>query len=845
MKVSFEEEKAAIENCENQVLTDIDEIQSFGYLLALNADTKKITHASENCVEWFKKPLDKILNAELKDLFPRELVHSCKNTMGHSTITTQREQVGRVISDNAICDVFMHLKGDYYIFELQPASLQSVSGIRMLSNIQRILERIDKHKTLQELLENCVEELRHISGFHRVKAYKFLPDGSGEVVAESLEFGVDSFLGLRFPAFDIPKAARKLYSSTPIRIIPSVSEKQVKLVSFEKKSSLDLSLALFRGVVPVHQMYLENMGVKGSLSLPIVIDGEMWGLFAFHHMEERMLESEILSGLEILGNAIAGLISTILKKFHLKNIKNSSLVINSLFVSDDSHLGFTTYWNEVKNRLMHLINCNGVALLTSGGYNTFRDCLSEESSRKLINSLVGSFDNNDPDPIAINSIYEYDKSIISDTIAGVMIIPNSIYKNMYLLFFRKESAETVTWAGNPEKDVEIEENGFRLNPRGSFNSYKDSTKNKSDIFDEGDISIGRAIIESTDMILSTLNKQSENRKRLGLIIRELNHRVRNTLALVSSIISQSHDTNHSLEEYLRLLENRIQSLSEAQLLLTENEWKPIKIQKLLDRLVSMYSNFVDRWNIVQETEFIVPPNLVSLLSLVIHELTSNAIKYGAFSNSEGKVNLKYYEFEKNLIIEWKEENGPPVKKPTRHGFGTDLINEALVYEFDAKCETHFLPKGFEAKFTIPIELITVHYTYNDKLVNKKDLDFEHKSTVNKVFVLEDDYMISKELIRTLKELKVTEIKSSSSLEGGLATINAFDFDFAVLDVNIRGLKSIDVAQKIEEKGIPYIFATGYGSKDQDLKDFNPLTILTKPIKKGDLKQIFQKLKKKS
>lgn len=471
-----------------------------------------------------------------------EIIHQCNNALSHSTISTQREYVGRIQKEKAYCEVFAHLKQKRFILELQPEYQAEPLNIRLLDRVQNVLNRLRRYKDVQSLMNQSVEELRFISGFQRVKAYKFLSDGAGEIIAESREEKVDSFLGLRFPAFDIPNSARKLYTTTPIRILPSIDADQVSIISKDSKpEDLDLSLALLRGVVSVHSMYLKNMGVKATLSLPIVLDGKMWGLFAFHHEDERMLSSEILSSLEILGSTIAMTLGAIIQETKLASIKECTRVASILFVADESPIGFSAYWDTARSELATLINSQGVSIVSHDRVLKYGSCPSTDTIRLLAKYLQKDFTSaeNLSKPIALDSISIKYPDLDCEEIAGVLAIPNPASPFTFLFYFRKATNKTVRWAGNPKKDIEKVYSGMRLNPRASFAEYINSKQEQSDRFTDEEITIAEDLKEALSKVTANSAIQSEHRKRLGLVIRELNHRVRNTLALVSSIVTRT------------------------------------------------------------------------------------------------------------------------------------------------------------------------------------------------------------------------------------------------------------------------------------------------------------------
>ncbi len=149
------------------------------------------------------------------------------------------------------------------------------------------LKKVKADEERSEYLHNAADAIRDLTGFDRVMVYQFHHDDSGEVMAESLNEGADSFMGLRFPASDIPKQARELYLRSVLRIIADVDAQPVNIYPARSIDGqiLDLSLSMVRSVSPMHIEYLKNMGIKASIS--IIIDGKLWCLFACHHMSPR------------------------------------------------------------------------------------------------------------------------------------------------------------------------------------------------------------------------------------------------------------------------------------------------------------------------------------------------------------------------------------------------------------------------------------------------------------------------------------------------------------------------------------------------------------------------------
>lgn len=587
------------------------------------------------------------------------------------------------------------------------------------------------------------------------------------------------------------------------------------------------------------------------MSLPIIVDGEMWGLFAFHHMQEKMLNSNALSSVEILGGSISMLLTNLLQRKRIKSMEHCSSLVSRLFVPDDSVLGFTTYWETASSDFATLIDCDGVALLSLNRYDAYGDSLDKDS----VNALADYFDKhcereqqNKRHPsdklenseanaiIALDCLQESLPHLDCGDVAGVLAIRNPVVTCRYLFFFRKSASSAVRWAGKPHKSVESVGSELRLSPRASFQEYIDSNTQRSDPFGADDLMVADSLKIALSRTMSNMTTHAKHRERLGLMVRELNHRVRNILALVGSIVSQSKNSCHDLEDFVHALEHRIQALSETHKLLTEFDWAPIHIKLLFERALLPYHHFLETRIKMQGDDVSLPPELASLFALVIHEMASNASKYGALSNDKGIITLTWYLTDEDLAVSWQEQNGPTVQEPARQGFGTSLIKEALGYEFDAECQLHFAPSGVEAHFNIPHAVSKIDYQKTAKYLALE----RAKPKAFKALILEDDYVISKEVTQMMKNLGATTVDACPTIHRALECIEHGEYDFALLDANIRGEYSGVVADKLEAIALPFAFATGYGSKNQQLRSKKCIDVLTKPITEVLLMDVLKK-----
>lgn len=187
-------------------------------------------------------------------------------------------------------DMLAHVSGGRVLIEIEPALADRPSASRLFARMRGAANRMRGSADAAAAYAAAAIEIREITGFDRVLVYRFLPDDSGDVVAESRDARMDSFLGARFPASDVPRQARALYLRNVIRVIPDAHYVPANLEGIA--TDLDMSDCALRSVSPVHLQYMANMGVRASMSVSLIRDGELWGLIACHHATPHLVPFE-------------------------------------------------------------------------------------------------------------------------------------------------------------------------------------------------------------------------------------------------------------------------------------------------------------------------------------------------------------------------------------------------------------------------------------------------------------------------------------------------------------------------------------------------------------------------
>jgi two-component sensor histidine kinase len=188
-----------------------------------------------------------------------------------------------------------------------------------------------------------------------------------------------------------------------------------------------------------------------------------------------------------------------------------------------------------------------------------------------------------------------------------------------------------------------------------------------------------------------------------MLVAELNHRVKNILAIVQSVAWQTLSANHSPAEFKQAFDGRLRALSLAHDILNQGRWGQVEFEQLVERSLGPYYG-ADRGPQVEwsGSRLLLPPNMVVPLSMVLHELSTNAAKYGAFSVENGRVRIAWRTEGGKVRFTWIETNGPPVNSEIKAGFGSKLISRVVAYDLAGTADLDFAREGFRCTLTFPL-----------------------------------------------------------------------------------------------------------------------------------------------
>lgn len=837
-------------SCDAEPIHLLGRVQKFGYLLAVDNEWI-ISWASENIHEISTETAVNLLGQSAEVMLTRDAIHAIRNRLQFLRPRRGVEVVYgiQLKTTDRLLDVSVHISGGHIVMEFEPADALA-SMPNDIANVRTAIDQISDLPSMAAVYKQTVRFVRMVLGFDRVMLYQFQHDGSGEVLAEAVKHGKEPFLGLRYPATDIPKQARALYVENPIRLIADVSDYGVPIVGNAADTFagvLDLSGSRLRSVSPIHLEYLRNMGVASSMSISIIVNGELWGLIACHHdLPHRPAMSQRNSAL-LFGQMLSLIIQ--MRESAEEKASDSQVLDVTTKISREVAAGAAVF--DV------LVSAAGgfMEFLKADGYAVVREqavVVHGFAPREAEIMRIGTLLNGLPEKKVFHTdhlvSFMPEAGAFADVASGVLAIPLSQSPRDYVLFFRREQARLVKWAGNPEKVVTPGPDGARLTPRKSFDAWQETVLCRSVPWTPRDVRIATQLRIMLLEIVLSLTEEAGREKRVAaerqeLLIAELNHRVRNILGLVRGLISQTNSGGDTTTEFVRKLDSRVQSLARAHDHITRQNWSAVSLRQLLQTEAESY--LLDRKDrlIVTGPNVRLLPQAFSSMALVMHEMLTNSAKYGAMSDRSGRVEIAVSFHDTGaLVINWTEAGGPPVKPPERRGFGSTIVERTVPFELGGETEIVYDPGGVRARFLLPVRHFVIDSTdHADPSTTGLPSSSEFEAP-ECVLIVEDNLIIGLEAEEIFLTLGCRDVAVASTVRVAMQTIDRAErpFDFALLDINLGPDTSYDIARRLREQGVPFAFASGYGDSARLPDDLSDAINVGKPYDTDAIKSLLAK-----
>ncbi len=683
-----------ITNCDKEPIHLIGKIQSHGFFIGVRQKDYAVSYISENIkalingeVEnYLGKHIDlleeKINKPTVKNLSFAKLIElGCAN--GFDNINPCKTALGQ-----NWFNLIISQSGKTHLLEFEPTAQQdNFDGQNAIGNsVSKILAEAG----LQAMLNKAASEIKKIIQYDRVMVYRFEEDGHGQVIAEEKEEYLQPFLGLYYPASDIPRQARELYKVNLTRIIADVNTNcQAIISSSDAEQNLDLTHSVLRAVSPMHIQYLKNMGVASSFSISLISHGGLWGLIACHHYTPKWIDYKAREAAKLISKILSPALEYRLGEEDSEIFTALNDTVNNIInnVKNDDNIIKALTGN--KTNINTICDTCGAALILDNNLTTIGETPGRKEIKQIAEWILEKKNEmvfyTNRFPLLFPDALEY-----SNVASGLFACVLSKEPGELMLLFKAEKKQTIQWGGDPEKAVAVSQDGsMQLTPRQSFDIWTEIVRHSSGKWSRAEIA---AIINLREQVIYQISrKASEIRRlneRLNLANEELetfsytvSHDLRTPLTAIKSYAEMLLDTNTSLDSNARKVLERINVCSDKMALLikeilnysnfgrTELKRSEVNMKNLINdiktELLESFQNI--------KIEFIVgnTPEIHAdevMMGQVFTNLLGNAIKYSSRSKKPC------------VKIEGRVIKNETVYSITDNGVGIDIKYHKQVFE---------------------------------------------------------------------------------------------------------------------------------------------------------------------
>ena len=707
-------ESIDLASCDREPIHTPGSIQPHGIMLIAERHGLAVRYGAGNIEHVLGRDgwQDQTLNTLLGDVIADEI----------ATVTEPRVPggfMGQLWGANGrVMDVTAHLSPPYIIVELEAASTVASSASRVTDRLATVSASFEHASSVATLCDSAAKEFRRLTGYDRVMVYRFLDDDAGRVVAEDRREDLYSFLHHHFPASDIPQQARSLYLLNLVRVILDITYEAVPLrPAWRDRQPLDMSASSLRSVSPLHLQYLANMGVMASASFSIVKDGLLWGLIACHNETPRALTYDVRAA----GRSLAGSLARQIKakdeaegyREHIRLRSFEDDIVLLLSRTDPLQDSVSQHLEEIRR----MMDGDGVAVLRGDELVVSGLCPNDAQIRDfaawtLDRSLETVFSSS-----CLPAVY-FPALDFQTYGAGVLAITVSAIEPWIILWLRAEQVEHVRWAGNPHKPIG-DDPELPLSPRASFEAWTETVRGRARGWSVAEIAAaGRLRTALLDVQqrqrMRDLNRQLTlvlQDKQLLLqqqefLIGEVNHRVQNSLTLVSSFIGlQSRaSSNDEVHEALEEARRRLTAVALVhRRLYRGDQFHVVDAAHYIEELCADTFSFMGRdWKrhlTLDLAPITITTDQAVTLGLLITELMINSNKH-AYGGKSGPIEIKMTADPTDLHVSVADKG--PGQVAAIDGFGSRIV-KGLVSQLSGQLTYTDNAPGLRTAIRVPMQ----------------------------------------------------------------------------------------------------------------------------------------------
>ncbi|MCJ2121604.1 histidine kinase dimerization/phosphoacceptor domain -containing protein [Methylobacterium sp. J-077] len=650
-------------HCEREPIHIPGSIQPNAVMIAADAETLRILAYSANVDEIVDPTAPSLAGRPLGDVLPRDFVETVRARLAAGTLADGQSVRRRLTLPGRGAPYYAvaHAHAGRVIVELE-LEPESADDFPTASQVDTELAvgRLREADTLVEAARIAALEIRALTGFEAVLVYRFDVDWNGEAVAEDKVPGWSrSLLGLRFPASDIPAQARALYTRAKNRFVIDRDSVPVGLVAAPGAGNgpLDLTFAQHRTLSPIHLEYQRNLGVNGSMSISIMVEGRLWGLMIGHHRRPHYVTPETRSAATVLTDAFAMRVQEIESRRlwveRQAHLDVEGRLVRGLTRSDD----FVAALTAGNVTLLDLFSATGAGIVAGERVTLIGRSPPADMVARIAGWLRDRLQAGETQYSSCNFTAEYlDAAPYREIASGLLAAFVDESRETLLVWFRPEVPSTVTWGGDPRKPVLAGSGPVALLPRRSFERWVEERTGFASAWAEWQVQLAGSLAEAVegvvlrqrrkiDELTSLLAEKERLLEQKDLLTREIDHRVKNSLQIVSAFLQMQRRQISDAEARQAFADTSARVMSVARVhdsLYQAERVDEVDLGQTIENLCNDLAGLAGEGHAVDlsaEPGLMVPYRKAVALSLIATELVTNAFKYAANPAGGGRVEV--------------------------------------------------------------------------------------------------------------------------------------------------------------------------------------------------------------
>nr|WP_321984635.1 EAL domain-containing protein [uncultured Lichenicoccus sp.] len=483
--------------CEQEPIHIPGAIQPHGALIAAGTPDWRISHASANLLEILGLDARAVLGRPLRDAIG-EMAFGALSAASNDSMAHDETSFGHLDTltrpDGVLVLLHGHRTGTQLCVSIEPLA-QTAGGLPAILAVLPALETFKSAASRSEVCTLAVRELRAISGYDRVMAYRFGANGNGEVIAELHRPGDEPYLGLRYPASDIPAQARRLIMLKRVSMIADTGYRPVALLvdpALSDAGPLDLTHSALRSVSPIHCEYLRNMQVGACLTVALVHRDQLWGMLVCQHATPRAVGPEMRVAVDMIGKVVSLLLGSMGEaEAHADRLQRHDLLA-ALAVRLEAGTTLLQALAESQAELLHSVGASGALVRIAGKTMCVGVVPNPGAAGLMLSKLLSDAGG---EVLAHDDLGHRQGEFPHGTAAaaGALLLPLGHASEDAILWLRPEVLQDVVWAGDPAVHAYRDPQTGRLSPRGSFAAWKEIVRGHSQSWSDADLAAAKQV----------------------------------------------------------------------------------------------------------------------------------------------------------------------------------------------------------------------------------------------------------------------------------------------------------------------------------------------------------------